>query len=144
MAAQPKSTIHETLFDYFNLIFFYFRQKSVNQKSKKIWFQKHLNEIYLKQNISLTRHLLQGTIIFLLPATRSVEQQGRSRASVSWTSLQYTSPQSSPKLPSPPSQLSHGNSGISKSPMSSSGLGISGYYSRGRSRVSSGSAPSIR
>lgn len=48
MAAQPESTVYETLFDFFfKLDFFYFKQKSVNQKSKKILFQKHLNAMYL-------------------------------------------------------------------------------------------------
>lgn len=61
---------------FFEFDLFYLKHKPVKKKSKKILFQKHLNAIYLNQNISLTWQLLQGTITFLLPATRSTKQWG--------------------------------------------------------------------
>lgn len=76
MGAQLGSIVYKTWFDSSNLIFLYFEQISVNQKSKTILFQKLLKAMYLNQNISLTWQLLQGTAIFLLPAMSSAEQWG--------------------------------------------------------------------
>lgn len=146
MAAQPGSAVYETLFDSFNLISSVSSRNLWTRNQRKFDFRSTWTQYIWTKNISLTQQMPQGTIILLLPARRSVEQRGSPQGVCLLGTPAVHVPSKQPRaeeLPAPPSQLFHGNTGISKSPVPGSGFRISGYYSRGWSRAWSGSAHSI-